>query len=159
MKFPIKKEDMNGFVVENEWMNSRSPWCVDMSRDEMIERVFTVSEKNEIDFSCRAYFFVDYFEEIISNNGELSDLDYQRDDIDVLLLINLDWNKQQGFMATVCVDDLEGAYDSYAVNLGLIPTKTYVKQRFYDFDALVEKGIELFNEYFDFETYQKKQQI
>lgn len=141
MDLPLTRQHLDNLLVEADDMDNHSPWCRHMPNDEIIAEVFRYAKENDSNFSCMAFFYDDGCD---FNVAEVS-LSYDSDTgFQAYLTIN--YSEDSGF-------DLDSG-DVYKIDLDSVPLKTYGDFELYDFDEIINRGIELFNTNFDLERYQ-----
>ena len=137
MNLPLTREDLNSFLVTSGFiMDSDSPWCRKLSKDKIIEEVFTYAEESNSDYSCHAFYY---------------DEDY--DDL-ALAIITLNWDNETGFSASLAIQYSDFSDEEYfRIDLDKVPMKKYGEVELYDFNEIINRGIELFNSNFDINKY------
>lgn len=131
MKLLLTREDINSFLVESDSMDSNSPWCRKMSDDEIIMSVFEYAKENDLEYGCHAF----HYNEDVDNFA--------------LAMISLNWNSDIGFSAGLSIAESE----YISIGLDSVPIRQYGEYELYDFEEIINKGIELFNSNFNPEKY------
>jgi len=123
----ITKNSITDLLVSCEDMTNKTPWTRNFSIDEIIKEIFAYAKENDGLFECDVLVAPD---------------DY---DLDTLGSIQLLWCRQVGFYAKAVM-----FFDNskeVEIDLSEIKMKNYGDCQLPDFEEVIDKGIELFNNY------------